>query len=150
MTQDFSNPKPNPGQGSANPSGPSGEWRELDVQTLNGLNAWGTVSYILHLVVAVAALIPGAQMGPLLLVVALVIDLVKRGDAEGTWHASHFRWRIRTVIIAGILYLVTAPLWLLLFLPGWLAWLAISIWFLYRIVSGMVRLNKGLPMEMSA
>ena len=128
----------------------SDEFRELDVQTLNGLNAWGTVSYILHLVVAVAALIPGAQMGPLLLVVALVIDLVKRGDAEGTWHASHFRWRIRTVIIAGILYLVTAPLWLLLFLPGWLAWLAISVWFLYRIVSGMVRLNKGLPMEIPA
>lgn len=128
----------------------SDEFRELDVQTLNGLNAWGTVSYILHLVVAVAALIPGAQMGPLLLVVALVIDLVKRGDADGTWHASHFRWRIRTVIIAALLYLITAPLWLLLFLPGWLAWLAISIWFLYRIISGMVRLNKGLPMEIPA
>ncbi|MDR3369984.1 hypothetical protein [Rhodoferax sp.] len=123
------------------------ESRQLDPQTLNGLNAWGTVSYILHLIVAVAALIPGAQMGPVLLLVALVIDLVKRGDAVGTWHASHFRWRIRTVIIAGVLYLVTAPLWLLFLLPGWLAWLAISIWFLYRIVSGMVRLNKGLPME---
>ena len=137
MTQDFSN-------------GPSGESRELDVQTLNGLNAWGTVSYILHLVVAVAALIPGAQMGPLLLVIALVIDLVKRGDAVGTWHASHFRWRIRTVIIAGLLYAVTAPLWLLFILPGWLAWLAVSIWFLYRIVSGWVALNKGLPMEIPA
>jgi uncharacterized membrane protein len=137
MTQDFSN-------------GPSGESRELDVQTLNGLNAWGTVSYILHLVVAVAALIPGAQMGPLLLVIALVIDLVKRGDAVGTWHASHFRWRIRTVIIAGVLYAVTAPLWFLFILPGWLAWLAVSIWFLYRIVSGMINLNKGLPMEIPA
>ncbi|TXT39035.1 MAG: hypothetical protein FD135_2465 [Comamonadaceae bacterium] len=122
----------------------------LDVQTLNGLNAWGTVSYVLHLIVAVAAIIPGAQAGPVLLIVALVIDLVKRGDAVGTWHASHFRWRIRTVIIAALLYAVTAPLWLLLFLPGWLAWLGISIWFLYRIVTGMVRLNKGLPMEMSA
>ncbi len=128
----------------------AGEWRELDPQTLNGLNAWGTVSYILHLIVAVAALVPGAQMGPVLLVVALVIDLVKRGDAVGTWQASHFRWRIRTVIIAGALYLVTAPLWLLFLLPGWLAWLAISIWFLYRIVSGMVRMNKGLPMEIPA
>lgn len=121
----------------------------LDVQTLNGLNAWGTVSYVLHLIVAVAAIIPGAQAGPVLLVVALVIDLVNRGDAAGTWHASHFRWRIRTVMIAALLYAVTAPLWLLLFLPGWLAWLGISIWFLYRIVTGMVRLNKGLPMEMS-
>ncbi|MBT3065895.1 hypothetical protein KKO72_03645 [Rhodoferax sp. U11-2br] len=120
------------------------------MQTLNGLNAWGTVSYILHLVVAVAALIPGAQMGPLLLVIALVIDLVKRGDAVGTWHASHFRWRIRTVIIAGLLYAVTAPLWLLFILPGWLAWLAVSIWFLYRIVSGWMALNKGLPMEIPA
>ncbi|PIY27996.1 MAG: hypothetical protein CO105_03365 [Comamonadaceae bacterium CG_4_9_14_3_um_filter_60_33] len=120
------------------------------MQTLNGLNAWGTVSYILHLIVAVGALIPGGQFGPLLLIIALVIDLVKRGDAVGTWHASHFSWRIRTVIIAALLYLVTAPLWLLLFLPGWLAWLAISVWFLYRIVLGMVRMNKGLPMEISA
>ena len=142
MPQDF------PNGSSANE--PRDELRELDVQTLNGLNSWGTVSYILHLIVAVAALIPGAQMGPLLLVVALVIDLVKRGDAVGTWHASHFRWRIRTVLIAGLLYAVTAPLWLLFILPGWLAWLAVSIWFLYRIVSGMLNLNKGLPMETRA
>jgi len=141
MTQDFTTPEA-PRDGT--------RWRELDPETLNGLNAWGTVSYILHLIVAVAALIPGGQFGPLLLVIALVIDLVKRGDAAGSWHASHFNWRIRTVIMAALLYLVTAPLWLLLFLPGWLAWLAISVWFLYRIVLGMVRLNKGLPMEVPA
>jgi uncharacterized membrane protein len=139
MTEDFT------GQSST-----PGEQRELDVQTLNGLNAWGTVSYILHLIVAVGALIPGGQFGPMLLVIALVIDLVKRGDAQGSWHASHFRWRIRTVLIAALLYAVTAPLWLLFLLPGWFAWLAISVWFLYRIVTGMVRLNKGLPMEISA
>jgi len=139
MTQDFTTN-----------SNAAAEVGELDVQTLNGLNAWGTVSYVLHLIVAVAALIPGAQAGPVLLLLALVIDLVKRGDAVGTWHASHFRWRIRTVLIAGFLYLVTAPLWLLFLLPGWLAWLVISVWFLYRIVTGMVRLNKGLPMEIAA
>jgi uncharacterized membrane protein len=122
----------------------------INLEKLAGLNAWGTVSYVLHLIVAVGALIPGGQFGPLLLIIALVIDLVKRGDAVGTWHASHFRWRIRTVLIAALLYAVTAPLWLLLFLPGWLAWLGISIWFLYRIVQGMIRLNKGLAMEMGA
>jgi len=141
MSEDFTT------QSTAQNAQPVGE---VDVQLLNGLNAWGTVSYVLHLIVAVAALVPGAQAGPLLLLVALVIDLVKRGDAVGTWHASHFRWRIRTVLIAAALYLVTAPLWLLFLLPGWLAWLVISVWFLYRIVSGMVRLNKGLPMEVSA
>jgi len=139
MTEDFTSPKQ-----------PAQALGALDVQTLNGLNAWGTVSYVLHLVVAVAALVPGAQAGPVLLLVALVIDLVKRGDAVDTWHASHFRWRIRTVLIAGFMYLVTAPLWLLFLLPGWLAWLAISVWFLVRIVTGMVRLNKGLPMETAA
>ena len=119
----------------------------VDLDRLRSLNTIGTVSYVLHLIVAVGALIPGGQFGPILLIVALVIDMVKRSEAEGTWHASHFRWRIRTVVIAALLYLVTSPLWLLLVAPGWIAWALISVWFLYRIVSGMVRMNKGLSME---
>ena len=121
-----------------------------DLDKLKMLNTVGTVSYILHLIVAIGALIPGGQFGTVLLLVALLIDLVKRSEAEGTWHASHFRWRIRTVIIAALLYAVTAPLWLLFILPGWIAWGLISIWFLYRIVTGMVRMNKGLAMEFAA
>ncbi len=118
----------------------------MDLEKLQSLNTVGTISYILHLIVAVGALIPGGQFGPVLLIVALIIDLVKRGEAEGTWHASHFRWRIRTVIVAALLYAVTAPLWFLFILPGWIAWGLISIWFLYRIVKGMVRMNRGLAM----
>ena len=49
------------------------------------LKAIGWVSYILHLIVAVAAVVPGAQPSAALLIIALVLDLVKRGDAEGTW-----------------------------------------------------------------
>ena len=103
------------------------------------------VSYVLHLVVAVSAVIPGAQIGPLLLVVALLMDLVKRGDMQG-WQRSHFGYRLRTVVWAAVLYLVTVPLWFLFVFPGWLAWVAISVWFLYRIVLGMVRLNRAQPM----
>ena len=103
------------------------------------------VSYVLHLVVAVGAVIPGGQVGPLLLVVALIIDLVKRGDVQG-WQRSHFGYRLRTVLWAALLYLLTAPLWVLFFFPGWLAWVVISIWFLYRVVLGMVRLNRGQAM----
>ena len=114
----------------------------IDVQTndqkAEGLKAIGWVSYVLHLIVALGAVIPGAQPGAALLIVALVIDLVKKGDAEGTWQANHFSWRIRTVIWAGVLYIVTAPLWGRVFRPGWMAWGLISIWFLYRIVRGMV------------
>jgi len=103
------------------------------------------ISYIFHLIVAVSAVVPGAQVGPLLLVVAMVIDLVKRGDVQG-WQRSHFAYRLRTVLWAGVLYLVTFPLWFLFFFPGWLAWCAISVWFLYRVVLGMVRLNRGQSM----
>lgn len=139
MTQDFSN-MPAPGS----------EPDSALLARLQALNTVGTISYVLHLIVAVGALIPGGQFGPVLLLAALVLDFVKRGDAEGTWHASHFSWRIRTVIIAGLLYLATAPLWLLLLLPGWVAWFCISLWFLYRIVTGLVAMNKGLPMETPA
>ena len=120
-----------------------------EAERLQSLTTWGTVSYVLHLIVAISALVPGGQFSPVLLVVALVLDLVKRADAVGTWHASHFRWRIRTVLIAAALYLVTLPLWFFFLLPGWLAWLGISVWFLYRIVSGIVNMNKGRPMEFS-
>ena len=104
------------------------------------------VSYTLHLIVAVSAVIPGAQVGPVLLVVALVMDLVKKGDVRESWLASHFAFRIRTVLWAAVLYAVTFPLWFLFFFPGWLAWCGISIWFLYRIVLGMVRLNAERSM----
>ena len=122
----------------------------VDMEKLKSLNTAGTISYILHLIVAIGAVVPGGQFGPILLVVALIIDLVKRSEADGTWHASHFRWRIRTVIIAGVLYAVTFPLFLLLYIPGAIAWALISIWFLYRIVKGLVNMNKGVAMEVSA
>ena len=119
----------------------------VTIEPHEGLKTWGWVSYLLHLVVAVAAVLPGAQVSIALLAVALVIDLVKRGDAANTWQASHFSWRIRSVIWAGILYLLTSWLWLLFIVPGWIAWGLISVWFLYRIVKGMVRMNASRSVE---
>ena len=124
------------------------EVRVIDPVQMQGLKAWGWVSYILHLIVALAVVIPGAQVSVLVLVIALIIDLVKRSDAQGTWQESHFAWRLRSVIWAGVLYMLTAPLWLLLLLPGWIAWCVISIWFLYRIVRGMVAMNRQEPLPL--
>ena len=117
----------------------------VDNDRAQELKTVGWVSYVLHLIVAIGALIPGAQAGAVLLIIALIIDMVNRSQASGTWQASHFSWRIRSVIWAGILYLVTSPLWLLLIAPGWIAWGLISIWFLYRIVRGMVAMNNSRP-----
>jgi len=116
----------------------------------SSLRTVGHISYALHAVVAVAAVLPGAQASVLLLVAAFILDLVKRGDAAGSWQESHFRWRIRSVVIAAILYVVTIPLWLLLLVPGWIAWGVISIWFLYRVVRGWLALNDRKPMPVPA
>jgi uncharacterized membrane protein len=119
----------------------------IDVAERDGsLKTIGHISYLLHTIVAVGAVLPGAQASVLLLVVAFIIDLVKRSDAQGTWQESHFGWRIRTVVWAGVLYLVTTPLWFLFLVPGWIAWSLISIWFLYRVVRGWMNLNGNRPM----
>lgn len=119
----------------------------MNDEQLDSLKTVGWVSYLLHLIVAVAAVVPGAQVGAGLLIIALIIDLVKKSDAEGTWQASHFRWRIRSVLWAGVAYVLTIPLWLLFLVPGMIAWALISIWFLYRIVKGMVAMNKDQAIE---
>lgn len=119
----------------------------LDPQRERSLRSVGMVSYILHTIVAVGAVLPGVQASVVLLLVAIVIDLVKRGDAVGTWQASHFSWRLRSVVWAGVLYLLTAPLWFLFFIPGWIAWVLVSIWFLYRIVRGWTTMNAGQPIN---
>jgi uncharacterized membrane protein len=106
----------------------------------------GHISYLLHTIVAVTAVLPGAQASVVLLIVAFLIDLLKRGEAVGTWQESHFSWRIRSVVWAAILYAVTAPLWLLLVAPGWIAWGVISLWFLYRVVRGWMNLNNRRAM----
>jgi uncharacterized membrane protein len=112
----------------------------------DSLRTLGHISYALHAIVAVGAVLPGVQASVALLLVAFILDLVKKDDARGTWQESHFRWRIRSVLWAGLLYVVTIPLWLLFLIPGWIAWAAISIWFLYRVIRGWLALNDRRPM----
>ena len=94
----------------------------LDKERDDGLRTVGHISYALHAVVAIGAVLPGVQASVVLLLAAFILDLVKRDDARGTWQESHFAWRIRSVVWAGVLYVITIPLWLLLFVPGWIAW----------------------------
>ena len=122
----------------------------IEVPDQQQLKTIGHISYFMHAVVAVGAVLPGVQASVLLLLIAFFLDMFKRDEARGTWQESHFSWRIRSVLWAGGLYLVTAPLWLLLFIPGWIAWIVISIWFLYRIARGWLNLSSNTPMPMPA
>ena len=110
------------------------------------LKTLGHVSYALHAFVAVAAVVPGANASVLVLLIAFFLDMIFRDRARGSWQESHFSWRIRSVVWAGVLYLVTFPLFLLLFVPGWIAWTLISIWFLYRVARGWIALSSNKPM----
>ena len=118
----------------------------LDKERDDGLRMVGHISYALHAVVAIGAVLPGVQASIVLLLAAFILDLVKRDDARGTWQESHFAWRIRSVVWAGVLYVITIPLWILLVVPGWIAWAVISIWFLYRVIRGWMALNDRRAM----
>ncbi|HEY9064762.1 MAG TPA: hypothetical protein VIO33_07240 [Burkholderiaceae bacterium] len=117
-----------------------------DAQHEQTLRTIGHISYALHAVVAIGAVLPGVQASIVLLLVAFFLDLFKRDDAAGTWQASHFSWRIRSVLWAGGLYIVTIPLWLLFIIPGWIAWAVISLWFLYRVIRGWLALSNRQAM----
>ena len=122
----------------------------VEVPDTQQLKTIGHISYFMHAVVAVGAVLPGVQASVLLLLIAFFLDMFKRDDARGTWQESHFAWRIRSVLWAGGLYLVTFPLFLLLYVPGAIAWAIISIWFLYRIARGWLNLSSNTPMPMPA
>jgi uncharacterized membrane protein len=119
---------------------------DADARRDQSLRNVGHVSYALHAIVAIGAVTPSFQPSILLLVAAFLIDLVKKADAVGTWHESHFRWRIRSVVWAALLYLLTLPLWFFFIVPGWIAWGLISLWFLYRVARGWLSLNDRTPM----
>jgi len=121
-----------------------------DAVDMRALRTVGHVSYLLHAVVAVGAVLPGLEVSVLLLVAALLLDAIKRESAAGTWQASHFRWRIRTVLWAAGLYTVTAPLFLLFYFPGKLAWFLVSVWFAYRIIRGWMNLEAGRAVGLPA
>jgi uncharacterized membrane protein len=92
---------------------------------------------------------PLLSMG-LLSVIALVINYLKRDDAAGTIYESHMNWMIRTfwwtvfwIVVSFLPALVLAVLTF-----GLLSFLFVVpvIWYLYRMVKGLLRLFDRRPM----
>lgn len=77
-------------------------------------------------------------------IVAIVMNYVKREDVAGTFLESHFRWQIRTFWY-GLLWTVIGTV-LLIVLVGWAVLVANSIWIIYRVVKGFLRLSDNRPM----
>jgi uncharacterized membrane protein len=111
------------------------------------------IVYALHafaIVVGIAgtATIVGSFIGSVPSIVAVILNYVKRGDARGTWVDSHYRWQIRTFWFALLWFLVG---WALVFsvvglVVGVPVLVALTVWLVYRIARGWLRLNDRRPM----
>ncbi len=84
-------------------------------------------------------------------IIAIILAYVKRGDAAGTWLASHYRWLIRTFwfsllwgIVGAVIFVVFAII-LIGLIVGYAIWVATTIWVLYRLIHGYVLFNASQP-----
>jgi uncharacterized membrane protein len=76
-------------------------------------------------------------------IVAVVINYVKKEDVAGTWLESHFRWQVRTFwwgLLWGVIGAITAFI-----LVGFAVLFADTVWIIYRIVKGWLRLSENRP-----
>ncbi len=95
-------------------------------------------AYILHLLGAITGILS---------IVALIINYVKRGD-DGTMMDSHHSWMIRTFwwailwcLLIGASYLVVIG-----FAVGWIGFLIVWIWYIYRHIRGLIYLSEDRSM----
>jgi len=78
-------------------------------------------------------------------VVGVIMAYVKREEAQGSIYASHIDYLIKTFwvsLVGTVLGTFTT-----LILIGWLILLVTAIWFIYRVVIGLIKLNEDKPVS---
>ncbi|HEX7441198.1 MAG TPA: hypothetical protein VF319_13990 [Caldimonas sp.] len=83
-------------------------------------------------------------------VVAIIINYIKRPDLPDDFFRSHFRWQARSFWFTLLWLALAAPLWLVFFVPGWIAYALIGLWYLYRFIRGWWSFVDRKPMPMPA
>ena len=103
---------------------------------------YGLHAFAIVLGITGSATVIGGFVGSVPSIIGVIISYVKRGSARGTWAASHYRWQIRTFwfallwLVIGMLLVVTlvgAPVGLIILV-------ALTLWLIYRIARGWLRL----------
>lgn len=77
-------------------------------------------------------------------IAGVIINYLKRREAEGTWLESHFRWQIRTFWF-GLLWSIIGVA-LVFVLVGILVLVVNAAWMLYRVIKGWIALEDGKPL----
>lgn len=97
------------------------------------------VVYVLH----AAAILVG-----LTAIVGVIISHIKIGETQNEFIRSHHRWLIRTFWF-GMLW--SAVSFALTFIAiGLLGFIAVGVWWIYRIVRGILNFSDRKPMPMPA
>jgi uncharacterized membrane protein len=98
---------------------------------------------ILAGIVGVATVI-GSFIAGLPSIFAVILNYLKRSEARDTWVYSHYRWQIRTFWFA-LLWAIIGVVSLVV-LVGIAILVALTLWLIYRIVRGWLRLRAQRPM----
>ncbi|ENX42629.1 MULTISPECIES: DUF4870 family protein [unclassified Acinetobacter] len=78
-------------------------------------------------------------------IAAIIMNYMKREEVQGTWLASHFEWQIKTFWVTLIIAVIGLVLsFVLIGIP---ILFAVSIWFIYRIVKGLVVFMDNKPIS---
>jgi uncharacterized membrane protein len=109
--------------------------------------------YGLHAIAVVigvtsAATVAGGFVFGLPSLCAVLLNYLKRGDVNGTWLESHFRWQIRTFWFT-LAWLFVYGLLIITIIGIPLAWILIAIlglWVGYRVIRGWSALFGLRPM----
>lgn len=116
------------------------------------------VVYALFAIAAVSGVISSGlvNFAPLVVIagiVGVIIAYVKRGEAQGSWVASHFDWLIATfwwsllwdliALVVGVLTFWILGLGILLAI---LILAATSIWVIYRVIRGYLAFKDSRPL----
>ena len=126
-----------------------------DSNPSQSLYDWTQIIYGLHAlslvigIVSAAAIITSFLIG-VPSIIAVIMNYMKRAEANGTWLESHFRWQIRT-FWSGVIWVALCSLFVVLTLGLglFIVWLPLGIlglWFVYRIARGWLALRDRRPM----
>ncbi len=87
--------------------------------------------------------------GGLCALAAVILNYIKRGDCQSELVKSHINYQIgtfwRSIIYAIIVAVVTFILYLTIvgILFAWIIWIAYAVWYIYRVVKGIMALNSN-------
>ena len=94
-----------------------------------------------------AATVAGGFVFGLPSLASVFLNYLKRGEVNGTWLESHFRWQIRTFWFT-FLWLMVYGLLIITIIGIPIAWILIAIlglWVGYRVIRGWVALGGLTP-----